>query len=117
MKNDTIWKVILGLIFYLFPFVLMLRFLFSGVAKKIIVDMPGEDGKWQWNEIWEGVRIFMALGSWWAVLTMIFLIAIFKIDYPAEAWIVMMITMTGTAGNEALRAFLKYKIEIKKHAV
>jgi hypothetical protein len=108
-KSPELWKIFLSLTVFTFPFVFALRFLFSKSASKMFEDMKGKDNMWQWGEIWQAASLFMAIGSWGAMLTMIFLISALDRTFPVEAWLSVMICTAGSNGLEALIIYVKGK--------
>lgn len=111
--NKELLRIYFSLLIFSFPLTLFLRFFFSKQTTKMLKDMTGENGRWDWSEIWQSASLFMALGSWFVMITMIFLVAAFSAEFPIEAWIVVAVSTAGSNGVEALIIYVKGKYGAK----
>lgn len=112
-ERQTLLRIWFSLLVFTFPLIFLIRFLFSKTTKKMLEGMTGDNQRWDWSEIWEAASLFMALGSWGAMLTMLYLISAFESKYPVEAWVAVMVSTAGSNGVQALIIYMKGKYGTK----
>jgi hypothetical protein len=98
-------KLFFSLLFFTliaYPFV---SELWNKEYKKMVQDMKGENGRWDWSEIWEHYSLRFARGFFIAIMFMILMQTIFATAYPWELYILV---FTGTLGSNGVGAFLIY---------
>jgi len=105
LTANNIIKLFFSLLFFsliAYPYV---KEVWSKEYRKMIDDMKGENGKWDWNEIWEHNSLRSARGFNIAIMFMILMQTISDASYPWELYVLV---FTGTMGSNGVGAFLLY---------
>ena len=104
LKSEYL-KIFFAALFFIiisYPFI---SEMWSKEHKKMVSDMKGDNGKWDWSEIWEHYSLRFARGFFICIIFMILMKSLFDVNYP---WELYMIVFAGTLGSNGVGAFLIY---------
>lgn len=98
-------KLFFAMLFFTVVSAPFIKELWSSEYKAMVKDMKGDNGKWDWSEIWEHYSLRFSKGFFAAIMFMILMKTIFNIEYH---WELYLLVFTGTLGSNGVGAFLIY---------